>query len=222
MGISLNFPAYPQISILNPLTVVVLLGSFGQSAIFLLGGTCRQDPPTAMFMHSGDMMVMSGQSRLLYHAVPRILPAPQGHPASEVEGCSLGSSLQDSAVVQPVSEEDWAVCSRYIQSSRVNVTVRQVLGPGQSFPQTPSSHQRTDAGQPGGYHDEQEDGETGKRKRSNSCDSADTVETWHRPPAVTLIVRRDAASHTKVLLCSPFVLFVTSLKCRSHSSQMWC
>ncbi|XP_036927999.1 nucleic acid dioxygenase ALKBH1 isoform X1 [Acanthopagrus latus] len=150
--------------------------SFGQSAIFLLGGTCRQDPPTAMFMHSGDMMVMSGQSRLLYHAVPRILPAPQGHPASEMEGCSLGSPLQDSTVVQPVSEEDWAVCSRYIQSSRVNVTVRQVLGPGQSFPQTLSSHQRTDSGQPGGYHDDPDGGETGKRKRS-SCDSPDTVET---------------------------------------------
>lgn len=129
-----------------------------------------------MFMHSGDMMVMSGQSRLLYHAVPRILPAPQGHPASEMEGCSLGSPLQDSTVVQPVSEEDWAVCSRYIQSSRVNVTVRQVLGPGQSFPQTLSSHQRTDAGQPGGYHDDPDCGETGKRKRS-SCDSPDTVET---------------------------------------------
>ncbi|TKS86223.1 Nucleic acid dioxygenase ALKBH1 [Collichthys lucidus] len=145
--------------------------SFGQSAIFLLGGVCRQDAPTAMFMHSGDMMVMSGQSRLLYHAVPRILPAPQGHMASVMEGCSL--SLQDSSGVEAVSKEDWAVCCRYIQSSRVNVTVRQVLGPGQSFPETPSSHQRTDAGQTAGYHDRATDGESEKRKRSSSCDSDD-------------------------------------------------
>ncbi|KAM9340776.1 nucleic acid dioxygenase ALKBH1 [Symphorus nematophorus] len=152
--------------------------SFGQSAIFLLGGTCRQDPPTAMFMHSGDMMLMSGQSRLLYHAVPRILPPPQGHPASELEGCAPPSSLLDSStVVQPVSGEDWAVCSRYIQSSRVNMTVRQVLGPGQSFPETPSAQHRTDAGQTGGYHDGAAGGEGGKRKRSSSCDSVDTVET---------------------------------------------
>ncbi|XP_067454184.1 nucleic acid dioxygenase ALKBH1 [Thunnus thynnus] len=119
--------------------------SFGQSAIFLLGGIHRQDPPTAMYMHSGDMMVMSGQSRLLYHAVPCIVPAPQGQTALEIEGCSRDSSLLNSTVVVPVSGEDWVLCSRYIQSSRVNVTVRQVLGPGQSFPETPPLHQRNDA-----------------------------------------------------------------------------
>nr|XP_019940827.1 PREDICTED: nucleic acid dioxygenase ALKBH1 [Paralichthys olivaceus] len=151
--------------------------SFGQSAIFLLGGTCRQDPPTAMYMHSGDVMVMSGQSRLLYHAVPRIIPAPQGHTALEMEGCSLASPLQDSTVLEQMSEQDWAVCSRYIQSSRVNVTVRQVLGPGQSFPETPSQHHRTDAGQTDEYHEGSVDGERPKRKRSSSCDSVDIGET---------------------------------------------
>ncbi|XP_047467764.1 nucleic acid dioxygenase ALKBH1 [Mugil cephalus] len=150
--------------------------SFGQSAIFLLGGTCRQDAPTAMYMHSGDVMVMSGQSRLLYHAVPRILPAPQGLGVLEMEGCTLASSLQESTVVGPVSEEDWAVCSRYIQSSRVNVTVRQVLGPGQNFPETPSSHQGTDTDKEVGYHEERADTENGKRKRGDS-DTVDTVET---------------------------------------------
>lgn len=151
--------------------------SFGQSAIFLLGGTRRKDPVTAMYMHSGDVMVMSGQSRLLYHAVPRIVPAPKGHRALETEGCSLASSLQDSTVVEPVSMEDWAVCSRYIQSCRVNVTVRQVLGPGQSFPGTSSSHSRTDAVHTVGYHDRAADGESRKRKSSSSCDSVDTTGT---------------------------------------------
>lgn len=128
-----------------------------------------------MYMHSGDVMVMSGESRLLYHAVPRIVPAPQGCPALEIEGHSLPSSVQDGAVVQPVSEEDWAVCSRYIQSSRVNVTVRQVLGHGQSFPETRSTHPRTDADQTVGH--ESADGLCGKRKRSSSCDSVDTAQT---------------------------------------------
>jgi len=163
-----------QIYTLNTLTghLVVFSDSFGQSAIFLLGGTRRQDPPTAMYMHGGDVMVMSGQSRLLYHAVPRIVAAPQGHPALEMEGCSLASSRRNCSVVEPLSEQDWAVCSRYTQSARVNVTVRQVLGPGQSFSETPSSHQKTDADQTEGPHDHPAD-ECGKRRRVSS----DTVET---------------------------------------------
>uniref|UniRef100_A0A3Q4H1Z6 AlkB homolog 1, histone H2A dioxygenase n=1 Tax=Neolamprologus brichardi TaxID=32507 RepID=A0A3Q4H1Z6_NEOBR len=146
--------------------------SFGQSAIFLLGGPRRQDPPTAMLMHSGDVMVMSGPSRLLYHAVPRILPAPPGRLALETGGCIQTPPPQEGSVVEPVSEEEWAVCSRYIQSSRVNVTVRQVLAPGQNFPETPRSHQTTDSGQTDGY----DDGESGKRKRSSS-DSPYAAET---------------------------------------------
>lgn len=148
------------------------LYSFGQSAIFLLGGPRRQDPPTAMLMHSGDVMVMSGPSRLLYHAVPRILPAPPGSLALETGGCIQTPSPQEGSVVEPVSEEEWAVCSRYIQSSRVNVTVRQVLAPGQKLPETPRSQKTTDTGQADGY----DEGESRKRKRSSS-DSPYAAET---------------------------------------------
>ncbi|XP_022606992.1 nucleic acid dioxygenase ALKBH1 [Seriola dumerili] len=151
--------------------------SFGQSAIFLLGGTHRQDPPTAMYIHSGDVMVMSGQSRLLYHALPRIVPVPQDHTPLEMEVCSLASSLQDSTVMEQISKQDWMVCSKYIQSSRVNMTVRQVLGSGQSFPETPAYHQRTDVGQTVEYRDRPANRESGKRKRSSGCASVDTVET---------------------------------------------
>nr|XP_024662042.1 nucleic acid dioxygenase ALKBH1 [Maylandia zebra] len=146
--------------------------SFGQSAIFLLGGPHRQDPPTAMLMHSGDVMVMSGPSRLLYHAVPRILPPPPGRLALETGGSIQTPPPQEGSVVEPVSEEEWAVCSRYIQSSRVNVTVRQVLAPAQKFPETPRSHQTTDPGQTDGC----DDGESRKRKRSSS-DSPYAAET---------------------------------------------
>lgn len=163
--------------------------SFGQSAIFLLGGTRREDPPTAMYMHSGDVMVMSGFSRLLYHAVPRIVAAPQGdssHPVLETQGLVPGSSSDQgltqgatqewSTPMGQVCEEDWAVCSRYIQSSRVNMTIRQVLGPGQSFPET-GTPKRTDASQTEGYHHDgsPDDGESGglKRRRSDSSDTAE-------------------------------------------------
>lgn len=79
-------------------------------------------------------------------------------------------------MLEVVAEEDWAVCSRYIQSSRVNVTVRQVLGPGQSFPEMPPiSVQKSDESRTDGYHNESADGDRGKRKRS--CSVSDSVET---------------------------------------------
>ena len=47
--------------------------SFGQSAVFLLGGLGIDEKPTALLIRSGDVVIMSGMSRLCYHGVPRIL-----------------------------------------------------------------------------------------------------------------------------------------------------
>lgn len=47
--------------------------SFGQTAIFLIGGKTIDEKPTAIYLKSGDIAVMSKESRLSYHAVPRIL-----------------------------------------------------------------------------------------------------------------------------------------------------
>ena len=48
--------------------------SFGQPCIFLLGGATKQTEPVAMFLNSGDIVVMSGACRLSYHAVPKVIP----------------------------------------------------------------------------------------------------------------------------------------------------
>ena len=48
--------------------------SFGQPCIFLLGGATKQIEPLAMFLNSGDIVVMSGACRLSYHAVPKVIP----------------------------------------------------------------------------------------------------------------------------------------------------
>ena len=48
--------------------------SFGCSAVFLIGGTTKEKPPTAILVRSGDIVIMAGNSRLCYHGVPRILP----------------------------------------------------------------------------------------------------------------------------------------------------
>ena len=47
--------------------------SFGQAAIFLLGGKSKCTEPTAMFIRSGDIVLMSAEARLCFHAVPKII-----------------------------------------------------------------------------------------------------------------------------------------------------
>jgi alkylated DNA repair protein alkB family protein 1 len=41
--------------------------------VFLLGGLSVDEKPAAIFIHSGDIIIMSGVSRLCYHGIPRIL-----------------------------------------------------------------------------------------------------------------------------------------------------
>lgn len=109
-------------------------------------------------------MVMSGPSRLLYHAVPCIVPAPAGDVLPLCLDQGPEAEAQDEDKTQSVSEEDWEVCSWYLQTSRVNVTVRQVLGSGQHFP---STHLSTD-----GF--EKSEGETQKNKKRKSGYDRDT------------------------------------------------
>ncbi|XP_014234533.1 nucleic acid dioxygenase ALKBH1 [Trichogramma pretiosum] len=90
--------------------------SFGQSAVFLIGGPTQEEPAHAMYLRSGDVMVMSTSSRLRYHGVPKILYDPE----------ELWNS-KDSCVI----DDDWIKAKSYIADARINVNVRQVLMPGQ-------------------------------------------------------------------------------------------
>lgn len=89
--------------------------SFGQTAVFLVGGQTKAVKPLAMFLRSGDIVVLSGQSRLAYHAVPKILDC-------------------DNDEVQDIFSEAQPGILQYLKSSRINMNVRQVLAPGQCFP----------------------------------------------------------------------------------------
>merc|ERR1712113_736917 len=42
--------------------------SFGQACVFLIGGTTRDIKPTAIWLRSGDVILMTGQSRTCFHA----------------------------------------------------------------------------------------------------------------------------------------------------------
>nr|XP_055027786.1 nucleic acid dioxygenase ALKBH1 [Misgurnus anguillicaudatus] len=145
-------------------TQPLLSFSFGQTAVYLLGGAKREDPPTAMFMQSGDIMVMSGPSRLLYHAVPCIVPAPAENMLPACLNERLKGEAQNDDIIQSVSEDDWKVCSWYLQTSRVNVTVRQVLASGQTFPRIESLCGTEYTSKDNSQKSEEED-ETGTNKK---------------------------------------------------------
>ncbi|XP_048456355.1 nucleic acid dioxygenase ALKBH1 [Rhincodon typus] len=139
--------------------------SFGQSAVFLLGGLKRQDPPLPMFIHSGDIVIMSGRSRLLYHAVPRVVPNPEGKAIpSCLEHTMTRDSCSDDTNCQQSVEGDWEICMKYLQNSRVNMTVRQVLGVGQSFPIESDTGKKADS-KLFSYHQDSEEENQHKRQK---------------------------------------------------------
>jgi DNA alkylation damage repair protein AlkB len=47
--------------------------SLGDAARFVVGGTARREPTQPLMLHSGDVLVMGGPSRLRFHGVTRIL-----------------------------------------------------------------------------------------------------------------------------------------------------
>ncbi len=59
--------------------------SLGDTARFVVGGTRRRDPTEAIFLESGDAVVMGGPSRLRFHGVTRIIPG-SGPPELALNG----------------------------------------------------------------------------------------------------------------------------------------
>src|SRR3546814_6769665 len=45
--------------------------SLGDSAVFRIGGAERRDPTTSLRLHSGDVVVLAGPSRLAHHGIHR-------------------------------------------------------------------------------------------------------------------------------------------------------
>uniref|UniRef100_A0A1A9VBX9 Fe2OG dioxygenase domain-containing protein n=1 Tax=Glossina austeni TaxID=7395 RepID=A0A1A9VBX9_GLOAU len=131
--------------------------SFGQTAIFLIGGLTLQVKPTALFLESGDVLVMTRESRLCYHAVPRIMKA-RDDPWNEYITLSPSDLLKQTADrrvhkdIAQVERNDtefvqwsmdltlyervcneafWLPYKNYLQDSRININVRQVLNEGE-------------------------------------------------------------------------------------------
>lgn len=87
--------------------------SLGCKAVFLLGGKSRQDPPVAMFLRSGDIVLMAGEARECFHGVPRIFTDEE---KAEINPLELQFSQQNDLCLL-----------EYIRTSRININVRQVF-----------------------------------------------------------------------------------------------
>ena len=82
--------------------------SLGQSAIFLIGGKSKSVKPIPLLLQSGDAIIMTGESRRSFHAVPKIIPNPN----LKVNQCPM--------------TDDKAFVLKYLEHHRINMNVRQV------------------------------------------------------------------------------------------------
>ncbi|KAE8744004.1 hypothetical protein FOCC_FOCC009370 [Frankliniella occidentalis] len=136
--------------------------SFGQTAIFLLGGKSLEEAPTAMYIKSGDIVIMSKHSRECYHGIPKIVAAQEfpwnifqnsNRPSANLGGQKSSEDCpyppckkthtdstenlneKQTSIKQErknlidniLKEEFWSPFHRYIEQSRINMNVRQVL-----------------------------------------------------------------------------------------------
>lgn len=76
-----------------------------------------------MFLRNGDIVMMSRETRLAYHAVPRILP--------DKDVLELTKQDDDQTLDKRQSME---FLGHYLSYSRINVNIRQVEGPEGNFP----------------------------------------------------------------------------------------
>ncbi|XP_028157876.1 nucleic acid dioxygenase ALKBH1 [Ostrinia furnacalis] len=116
--------------------------SFGQSAIFLLGGQEKSTVPSAILVQSGDILIMSQQARVCYHAVPKILPA-KSSPWDYDSKVLIDNEMPTFKYIKSpknlisslncnTDDKIWSKYRDYVRESRINMNVRQVLNENQT------------------------------------------------------------------------------------------
>lgn len=111
----------------------------------MVGGLTPNEIPEAIFLESGDIVLMTGGSRLRYHGVPKIMRAKsqpwsisQFQNSEPVKSKNTFFTLGVSNVTMPYENETrvsmnqvqdhefWQPFSEYINEARINLNVRQV------------------------------------------------------------------------------------------------
>ncbi|KRY88595.1 Alkylated DNA repair protein alkB -like protein 1 [Trichinella pseudospiralis] len=95
--------------------------SLGQTAIFLIGTSKPSDPPEALVLRSGDIVVMSGPSRVAFHALPRVICNVRYSKRAFQEQ----QQQQQDDTFELVEEIDPLIVG-YMNAHRINLNIRQV------------------------------------------------------------------------------------------------
>lgn len=98
--------------------------SLGSAALFLIGTTTKSVKPTCLCLKSGDIVIMSANSRLAYHAVPKILKDPFIEEYFKYDENILSEEFLKSKYY--VSDQEWSQYYEYIKLNRINLNIRQV------------------------------------------------------------------------------------------------
>ena len=107
--------------------------SIGRSAIFLIGGRTKDIKPVPILVRSGDVVIMSGESRYWFHGVPYILSAEEENilfPSKSIDFISAGSSAVKAENCEAIDPDDQLVNANvdyYLTVGRININVRQVV-----------------------------------------------------------------------------------------------
>ncbi len=95
--------------------------SFGCSAIFLIGADTKSVKPSAICLRSGDILIMTAQSRLAFHGVPKIFKEDNLNSLFNYEKSDLYQKND-----YYVHDDEWIPFFDYININRINLNIRQV------------------------------------------------------------------------------------------------
>ncbi|ESO07556.1 hypothetical protein HELRODRAFT_123161, partial [Helobdella robusta] len=110
--------------------------SLGCTCIFLIGGPDKTSEPTALYLRSGDVVVMSGEARLCYHAVPCIITSSytclNDKSTTDCHEKCFDSNENNSKInsesytMDNDFDNDWHLYENFLKESRININTRQV------------------------------------------------------------------------------------------------
>lgn len=109
------------------LTHPIVSMSFGNDVVFLIGGLTKDIAPSAFFLRSGDVMLMSGPSRLFFHGVPRMFEhtSPQFLSLNK-DQLEEDEKEEEEEVENGKLEKEGELFKQYMSNARININLRQV------------------------------------------------------------------------------------------------
>ena len=102
------------------LTKPIVSMSIGCPAVFLLGGKSKETKPVPILLQSGDILIMSGESRYCYHGIAYVM--------SQSALCNLVPTQLTSELRYTSNEDssDLDHILKYLNVGRININARQV------------------------------------------------------------------------------------------------